>query len=398
VIPTASATVGLAVVGYGYWGPNIVRNAIERPDFDLLALCELDPAKAALFARRYPGVPTSSDFDALLGDPRVEAVAIATPPRTHFRLVRQALEAGKHVLVEKPLATTVPEAEALVDLAEHRELVLMPGHTFLYSPPVNKVRDLISDGLLGDIYFVTSSRMNLGIYQPDGVVCDLAPHDLSILLYWLDRRVTLVAASGCTVFQQGVPETAFLTLGFEDGCTANVQVSWLAPRKVRQMVVVGSKRMVQYDDTSPDDAVRVYDRGFDFSQPTNFGEYQLTYRSGDMIAPRIQAAEPLSLELEDFATAIATGRRPRSHADFGLEIVRVLEAANASLELHGQPIAVKRVVEQPVVLDRNGDGSNGSVIALNPAANGHTRSETHAVGNGHRDDRDTDPGRAEASG
>ena len=374
-MPPAADKVGLAVVGYGYWGPNIVRNAIERSDLDMRVLCELDPEKTAEFSRRYPGVPTSSDFDAVLDDERTQAVSIATPPRTHFRLVKQALEAGKHVLVEKPLATSVAEAEALVELADHHGLVLMPGHTFLYSPPVNKVRDLITTGQLGDIYFVTSSRMNLGIYQPDGVVCDLAPHDLSILLYWLDRRVSAVAACGCTVFQEGVPETAFLTLTFHDGCTANVQVSWLAPRKVRQMVVVGSKRMVQYDDTSPDDTVRVYDRGFEFSQPANFGEYQLTYRSGDMIAPRIAAAEPLSLELEDFATAITTGRRPRSHARFGLEIVRVLEAANTSLQLHGQPVAMEQVGADVAVSNggrhRNGHGTNG-----NGGANG----------NGHRPD------------
>ena len=204
------------------------------------------------------------------------------------------------------------------------------------------MRDLIVEGELGEIYFITSSRMNLGILQPDGVVCDLAPHDMSILLYWLGRSVSVVAASGCTVFQEGVPETAFLTLSFEEGCTANVQISWLAPRKVRQMVVVGSKRMVQYDDTSSDDIVRVYDRGFDFAEPANFGEYKLTYRSGDMVAPRILAAEPLSLELEDFAAAITKGRQPRSDARLGLEIVRVLEAAHASLQSHGRPISIER--------------------------------------------------------
>jgi predicted dehydrogenase len=372
---TSTASVGLVVVGYGYWGPNIVRNAIERSDLDMLALCELDTARTREFSRRYPGVPTSADFEALLDDASVEAVAIATPPRTHFRLVGQALEAGKHVLVEKPLATSVQQAQALVELAERRGLVLMPGHTFLYSPPVNKVRDLISEGHLGEIYFVTSARMNLGIYQADGVVCDLAPHDLSILLYWLDRRVSVVAASGCTVFQRGVPETAFLTLFFEDGCTANVQLSWLAPRKVRQMVVVGSRRMVQYDDTSADDLVRVYDRGFDFSEPTNFGEYQLTYRSGDMVAPHIHAAEPLSLELEDFVAAITTGRRPRSHAHFGLEVVRVLEAANASLELQGQPVAIERVGKEPALMgngSRNGHGHrNGNGASPSSTGNGH---------------------------
>ena len=183
----------------------------------------------------------------------------------------------------------------------------MPGHTFLYSPAVNKVRELIDSGELGEIYFVTSSRMNLGIYQPDGVVNDLAPHDLSILLYWIDRPVSMVSASGSTVFQNGVPETAFLTLSFEQGPTANVQLSWLAPHKVRQTIVVGSKRMVVYDDAATDGAVRIYDRGFDFTEPKDFGEYQLTYRSGDMVAPRLDPAEPLGLELADFAHAIETG-------------------------------------------------------------------------------------------
>jgi predicted dehydrogenase len=182
--------------------------------------------------------------------------------------------------------------------------------------------------------------MNLGLYQPDGVICDLAPHDLSILLHWLGRPVSLVAASGCTVFQHDVPETAFLTVGFEQGPTANIQISWLAPRKVRQMVVVGSKRMVVYDDTAVDGAVRVYDRGFDFTEPATFGEHQLTYRSGDMIAPRLDPAEPLGLELADFARAIRTGEQPRSHAQLGLEIVRALEAAHASFELMGRPVAV----------------------------------------------------------
>jgi predicted dehydrogenase len=219
----------------------------------------------------------------------------------------------------------------------------MPGHTFLYSPPVNKVQQLIETGDLGDIYFVTSARMNLGIYQPDGVICDLAPHDLSILLHWLDRRVESVTATGRSIFQSHVPETAFLTLTFEGGTTANIQVSWLAPRKVRQMVIVGSKRMVQYDDAASDTSVRVYDRGLDVQlpAPANFGEHQLTYRSGDMVAPRIDAAEPLSLELGDFAHAILTGAEPRSHSRLGLEIVRVLDAAKLSLERRGEPVFIR---------------------------------------------------------
>src|SRR4051812_17412750 len=230
-----SDRIGIVVVGYGYWGPNIVRNVVESPDLELVALCERDPKRAERFSMRFPGIPTTHDYAALLANPRVQAVSIATPPRTHHALARQALEAGRHALVEKPLATSSADAEALVALAEERGLVLMPGHTFLYSPAVTKVRELITTGKLGDIYFITSSRMNLGLYQPDGVINDLAPHDLSILLYWLDRPVTSVAASGRAIFQSHVPETAFVALGFQGGPTANIQVSWLAPSKVRAM-------------------------------------------------------------------------------------------------------------------------------------------------------------------
>ena len=201
--------------------------------------------------------------------------------------------------------------------------------------------------MLGEIYFVTSSRMNLGKYQPDGVICDLAPHDLSILLYWLDRPVDEVSTTARSVFQDGVPETAFLTLTFEGGTAANVQISWLAPRKVREMVVVGSQRMVQYDDRAADESVRVYDRGMEFSPPANFGEHQLTYRSGDIVLPRIDAAEPLGLELADFAAAVRTGTEPRSHARLGLEIVRAIEAAERSLRRRGAPVSLERPTSWP---------------------------------------------------
>jgi predicted dehydrogenase len=337
----ADRRISVAVVGFGYWGPNLARNIAERPEFELGGLCELDFRRSAEFSRRHPAVPVSSELNRFLGDPAIDAVAIATPPRTHYDLVRRALDAGKHVLVEKPLATDPLQAEALVVAAQRSGLILMPGHTFVYSPPVNKVRQLIQSGELGDIYFVTSSRMNLGLYQNDGVISDLAPHDISILLYWLERPVTHVVACGQCVFQDRVPETAFLTISFVGGVTANVQLSWLAPRKLRQTVVVGSQRMVQYEDTSADEAVKVYDRGLDFSQreaPASFGEYRLTYRTGDMVAPRIEAAEPLSLELEDFARSIRSGQPPRSNAALGLSIVQVLDAASRSMERGGEPV------------------------------------------------------------
>jgi predicted dehydrogenase len=332
----------VAVVGYGYWGPNLARNVIERPELELAALCERDPERAAAFSARTPGVQVHQELDALLADPDVDAVLVATPPRTHHAVVRAALEAGKHVLVEKPLATTSADARDLIDVAEEQGVVLMPGHTFVYSPPVNKVRELIQSDVVGEVYFVTSSRMNLGKYQSDGVILDLAPHDLSILLYWLGDRVSEVSATGRSVFQPDVPETAFITLTFEGGAKANVQLSWLAPRKVRDMIVVGSRRMIQYDDLAADEAVRVYDRGLDLEFPQTFGEHQLTYRSGDIVMPRLDAAEPLSRELEDFARAIREGTTPRSNAELGLEIVLAMEAAQRSLDRNGEPVTIVR--------------------------------------------------------
>ncbi|HWK25931.1 MAG TPA: Gfo/Idh/MocA family oxidoreductase, partial [Solirubrobacter sp.] len=273
----------VAVVGYGYWGPNLVRNVIERPEMVFAGLCDRDAERQAAFLQRYPGQPVFSDLDELLADPSLDAVLVATPPNTHHALVRKALLAGKHVLVEKPLAKTAAEARDLIEVADANGLVLMPGHTFLYSPAVNKVKELVDAGALGEIYFITSSRLNLGKYQTDGVVCDLAPHDLSILLYLLDSPIVSISASARSVFQDGVPEAAFVTATFASAAMANIQLSWLSPRKVREMVVVGSRQMVQYDDTANDEAVRVYDRGMDFQTPTNFGEHQLSYRSGDIL-------------------------------------------------------------------------------------------------------------------
>jgi predicted dehydrogenase len=332
----------VAVVGYGYWGPNLVRNVVERPELELAGLCEPDADRAAAFSLKNPACPVYRDLAELMATPGLDAVLVATPPNTHHPIVRAALMAGKHVLVEKPLATTSDDAYDLVRLAERQGLVLMPGHTFLYSPPVNKVKQLVVDDVVGEVYFVTSARMNLGKYQADGVICDLAPHDLSILLYWLDEPVAEVAATGRSVFQPDVFETAFLTVTFESGATGNVQISWLSPRKIRDMTLVGSRRMVQYDDTGADEAVRVFDRGLDFVQPTTFGEHQLAYRSGDIVIPRLEAAEPLALELQDFAAAIRTGKTPRSHAELGLEVVRAMEAAEESLRYGGRPVEVTR--------------------------------------------------------
>ncbi|HWC25028.1 MAG TPA: Gfo/Idh/MocA family oxidoreductase [Solirubrobacteraceae bacterium] len=342
--------LNVAVVGYGYWGPNLVRNVMTSSTMQLAALCERDAARADAFRSRMPGVRIEEDLDALLLDPSLDAVIVATPPNTHYALCKRTLQAGKHVLVEKPMARSSAEACELKAMAEHRGLVIMPGHTFLYSPAVNKVRELIHGGEVGEVYFVTSSRMNLGNYQPDGVVCDLAPHDLSILLHWLGRPVVQVSASSRNIFQDHVAETAFITLTFEGGTTANVQVSWLAPRKVRQMMIVGSNKMISYDDTLSDEPVRLHDRGMEmeFSPPESFGEYQLTYRSGDVISPRVEAAEPLGLELQDFARAILTGSTPASSARLGVDVVMAMEAAETSLERGGEPVMLRAMPEAAV--------------------------------------------------
>jgi predicted dehydrogenase len=343
-----SAPIGAGVVGCGYWGPNLARNLAEVSDFELRGLCDRDPDPLRSLGRRHPDVKTYRDYDQMLGDASIEAVVITTPPETHYPLAMRALQAGKHVLVEKPLATRLSDGRELAALANDSDLVLMPGHTFIYSPAVNTVRDLIREGVVGDIHFVTSSRMNLGKYQRDGVVCDLAPHDLSILLYWLEQPVVEVAASGSCVHHQSVPETAFLTLTFAGGIAASVQLSWLAPRKVRQMIVVGRKRMVQYDDTASDEPVRVYDRGMDHGPTSSFGEHQLVYRTGDVVIPRVEAAEPLALELQDFANSIRTGEEPRSNVSLGLDIVAAVEMAQASMRENGVPLEFAPWVEPAV--------------------------------------------------
>ena len=370
------------MVGYGYWGPNIVRNLMERPEFRLMALCERDEARD----RGVPAAATrrcgsNADFEAALRDDRVEAVAIATPPRTHYTLVRKALEAGKHVLVEKPLATHARQAAELVELADERDLVLMPGHTFLYSPPVNKVRDLMREDVLGEVYFVTSARMNLGKYQRDGVVSTWSRTTSRSSCTGSSEPVAHVTATGRSVFQAGVPETAFLTLTFASGTQANLQMSWLAPRKMRQMTVVGTKRMVHYEDTAADESVRIYDRGLDFDEaPSNFGEYQLTYRTGDMVAPRIDAAEPLALELQDFARAVREGTVPTSNARIGLEIVQVIEAADLSLQNDGLPVEVPPVGD--LIADLAGaqpsHNGNGHSRAVNGNGKGRAADGTTA--------------------
>jgi predicted dehydrogenase len=340
--PIAGDPVRVAVVGLGYWGPNLVRILYELPEAELVGVCDLAEDRLERIARRYPGVRRTTSYRELLEDPTVEAVAIATAVGTHFDLAQAALEAGKHALVEKPLAASSQEALDLTALAHAKRRVLMPGHTFLYSPPVNVVRDLIQAGELGDIYFISSSRVNLGLHQPDvSVIWDLGPHDFSILRYWLGERPSSVLATGRGCLMPNVPDVAFVNLAFPSGVIANVHLAWLAPTKLRQTVVVGSRKMVVYDDTSRE-PVRVHDSGAELDDPESFGEYRLTYRTGVILSPPIEPTEPLVIELRDFCHAIRAGAEPASSAQIGLEVVEVIEAAEQAMTDPGVPVTVDR--------------------------------------------------------
>jgi predicted dehydrogenase len=331
----------VAVVGAGYWGPNLVRVLHELPAAEVVYVCDQRPDALHKISGRYPGLPLATSCDVVFGDESVDAVAIATPLSSHYELARAALEAGKHVFVEKPLASSYEEASALVEQAEAAGLVLMPGHTFLYSPPVEMSRELITSGALGTIYFISTSRVNLGLHQPDAsVVWDLGPHDFSILRHWLGELPSRVSAVSRSCVLDGTPDVAFIDLEFPSGTIAHVELSWLAPSKLRRTAIVGSQKMVVYDDTS-NEPIRIFDSGADLPDPETFGEFRLTYRTGNIVSPRVDVAEPLERELADFCHAVRTGGEPVSSARLGLEVVQITEAVDRSLAERGAPVELE---------------------------------------------------------
>ena len=333
--------VVLAVIGLGYWGPNIARVLHELPDVQVRYLCDRDPARLEPLLRRYPAARAAADVDEVLSDPEVDAVCIATPVFTHYDLTKRALLAGKHTLVEKPLALSRAEAQGLVDLADERDLTLLCGHTFLYSPPVRAVKRLLDGGELGDLYFVSSSRVNLGLHQQDvSVIWDLGPHDFSILLHWLGEMPTTVRATGRDSIIRGLTDVAFVTLQYESGLIVNVELSWLAPSKLRRTALVGSEKMVVYDDSSGE-PVRIFDHGVLYRDPETFGEYHLSYRTGDIVSPKVEATEPLSIELADFVDSVRSGDRRLDFLGIAANVVCIAEAAETSLRSGGAPVPVE---------------------------------------------------------
>jgi predicted dehydrogenase len=323
----------VGLIGYGYWGPNVLRNYMELKAADVRWVCDRDPQRLALAKTRYPSVVVTQDCADVLGDPEVDAVLIATPISTHFELARRALQAGKHVFVEKPMTASSDEARRLLEISNAAGLTLMVGHTFEYSPPVMKIKEIIDSGELGEIYFVTSSRVNLGLHQRDvSVIWDLAPHDFSILFYWMGEDPSQVSAFGRSCLDGGKPDVAFVNIEFPSGAVAEMQLSWLSPVKLRRTMIVGSRKMLLYDDTEAVEKVKIYDHGVTrHVEPGSFGEYQLSYRTGDIVSPHLSAQEPLFAEATEFVECVRSGRAPRTDARSGLRVVSALERAERSL-------------------------------------------------------------------
>jgi predicted dehydrogenase len=330
--------INCGVVGLGYWGPTLLRVLVELEGIEVGWICDSDASRLERYRGRYPATKATTRVDDLLADPALDAVILATPVFTHFYLASRALSAGKHVFVEKPLATSSEEADQLARLADAESRVLMCGHTFIYSPPVRAVKRLLDQEALGQIYFVSSSRVNLGLHQSDiSVIWDLGPHDFSILLYWFEEMPTAIRAVGRDSIVKGITDVAFVTMNFPSGMLANVELSWLAPSKLRRTVLVGSEKMVVYDDGSPE-PIRVFDHGVVYEDPETFGQYQLSYRSGDIVSPKIDTVEPVLVELQDFTAAVRAGQPPPGHLELARNVCRLTEAAEESLEDHGSPV------------------------------------------------------------
>jgi len=334
--------IKVALIGYGYWGPNLARNLHELPGASLVACCDLDAGRLALAQALYPQIRTTTRLVDVWEDGRIDAVVIATPAATHFELAKAALEAGKHVLVEKPLSLASREAKELIILARSRGRVLMVGHTFEYNPAVLKVKELIDQEQLGEVYYAYSTRVNLGRVQRDlNALWSIAPHDISILLFLFGQMPVEVSAKGASYLNSGVEDVVFVDLLFANGVTAHVHASWLDPSKVRRMTIVGSKKMVVYDDVESEGKVKVYDKGvLKVGNGQIFGEFQYRLHSGDIYIPRIDMSEPLRNECAHFIECIREGKSPRTDGENGLRVVRVLEAAQKSLEKSGVPVEV----------------------------------------------------------
>jgi predicted dehydrogenase len=329
----------VAVVGAGNWGRNLVRNFHTIPESRLKWVVDVDEGRLSKMAALFPGIRTTTDQDDVLADDEVDAVVVASPAITHHPIGKACLLAGKHAYVEKPLALTVGDAEDLARTADEAGRVLMTGHLLLYHPAVLALKELIDSGELGDLYYLYSQRVNLGVIRKDeNALWSFAPHDLSVMLFLLEERPLSVSARGAAYLQEGVEDVAFVNVRFSGGRMGQVQLSWLDPNKLRKFTVVGSRKMAVFDDVEPQEKVRVYDKGADVpSEYASFGDY-IGLRFGDVWIPRIDTSEPLRLECEHFLECVRTGATPRSDARSGVEVVSLLDAATRSLQADGSPV------------------------------------------------------------
>jgi len=321
----------LGVIGYGYWGPNVVRNFAIQPDCKVVAICDKSPKAVSQVLSRYPSVNVTSDQEKVMSSPEIDAVAIVTPVSTHYALAKRALENGKHVFVEKPFTATSAQAEELIELADRKNLQIMVDHTFLFTGAVRKIKELVDTGVLGPLYYYDSTRVNLGLFQHDvNVIWDLAPHDLSILDHLIGLEPELVIATG-GAHLNGMEDMAYLTLYFPGNIIAHINVNWLSPVKVRLTLVGGQRKMLVWNDLEPGEKIKVYDKGADVDTKQAVHELLVSYRSGDMWAPRVEEAEALQLEARYFLDCVDSGEKPFNDGRAGLRVVRILEAADESL-------------------------------------------------------------------
>jgi predicted dehydrogenase len=337
--------IRVGVIGYGYWGPNLVRNFADRPDARVTVVADRRPDRLEEAQRRYPTIRVTAEASDLSADPAVDAVVIATPVALHFDLATAALRAGKHVLVEKPIASTSDEASRLIDEAARRRLVLMVDHTFVYTNAVQKIRELVRNGELGDIYYYDSVRINLGLFQQDvDVLWDLAVHDLSIMDFVLSQQAVVVSATGLSHVQGNPKNIAYMTMFFDGPMIAHVHASWLAPVKVRRTLLGGNRRMIVFDDLETSEKIRVYDSGISVDpSPENLYQMLIGYRTGDMWAPKLAVSEALAVEAAHFVDCVTRGARPQTDGEAGLRVVRLLEAASASMQSYGRPVEIQGV-------------------------------------------------------
>lgn len=323
----------VGVIGCGYWGPNLIRNFQQLNRSRVVRVADLDQARLQHMKSLYPDIDTAMDYKAIIDDPLIDIVAIATPVGTHYRFAAEAIAAGKHVFVEKPIAASAKDAESLVRLARSHKVKLMVGHTFIYTAAVRKMKEIIQSGELGDIYYINSQRLNLGLFQKDiNVLWDLAPHDISIILFLLDKEPLWISATGSSNVNGAMEDVAVLTMKFDEKLISFTQVSWLDPDKIRRMTVVGSKKMMVYDDVQPTEKIRIYDKAVEMPRHYDtFAEFHYSYKYGDIVIPKIDGKEPLSTELSHFLDCIEQDLLPMSSGEKGEDVVRILEAADISL-------------------------------------------------------------------